>query len=339
MVEKQLGAGVVYCFSRDADRWTELDDRPADELARFLDYNQPAAAGAPREMQVLCAPLRDRDGVLGLLKVSSRHAGALGTYEAALLAAFLPQATLALQNAQRTEILEAKVLAAERKHAMAELARGVSHDLNNALGSVLPIVQQMCAEAEGDAGIPDAKVLAEDLRHIERSLHVCRRIFHGMLSFSRRSAATIGNANVRHGIDGALAILEEGLRRRGVTIERQVAESIPSVQCAQSDLEQLLLNLLSNSRDAMPEGGRLLIQAEPQRDKFVRLTVQDSGVGIAPEHLPRVQEPFFSTKPSGSGLGLSICRSIVWDMRGRIEIDSTVGRGTSVTVLLPIVPG
>jgi signal transduction histidine kinase len=327
-----LQQGHLYGFTRQADGWREWEGRRASELAELLDYNERAAS----ESEILCAPLRGRDGVLGLLKVSARQAETFGPYEADLLAGFVPQVAIAVQNSQRTETLQTKMMAAERKHVMAELARGVSHDLNNAMGSVLPIVQQLCSEA--DAGTTDPKVIAEDLRHIEQSLNVCRRIFHGMLSFSRRSAASVGNADVRHGIDGALAILEEGLRRRGVNIERQIVDPIPSVQCAQSELEQLILNLLSNSRDAMPEGGSLLIRAEPHDNSFARLVVRDNGVGIAPEHLPRVQEPFFTTKPNGSGLGLAICRSIVWDMRGRINIESTVGRGTCVTVLLPTLP-
>jgi signal transduction histidine kinase len=332
-VERLLREGDVYGFTRGAGGWREWEGRQAAPLAELLDYNDADAS----EAEVLCAPLRSREGVLGLLKVSACRAETFGEYEAELLTSFVPQVAIAVQNSQRAETLASKVLAAERKHAMAELARGVSHDLNNALGSVLPIVEQMCAEV--DQGTGDPKVFADDLRHIERSLHVCRRIFHGMLSFARRSAASVGIGHIRQAIDGALAILEEGLVRRGVQIDRQVAEPMAAVRCAQSDLEQLLLNLLSNARDAMPEGGRLAIRSNARDDGFAELIVQDSGVGIHPENLSRVQEPFFTTKPNGSGLGLAICRSIVSEMRGKLSIESTVARGTCITVLLPIAPG
>jgi len=98
-----------------------------------------------------------------------------------------------------------------------------------------------------------------------------------------------------------------------------------------------LLNLLTNARDAMPQGGRLLIAARGC-DQGIELVVEDTGVGIPPENLSKVLEPFFSTKADGNGLGLSICRSIVWQMQGKMEISSTTGAGTRVTVIIPV-PG
>ena len=93
---------------------------------------------------MLCAPLATRERVLGLLKIAARHPGSFGSYEAELVGQFLPHASIALQNSQRTESLELNLIQAERKHAMADLARGVAHDVNNALGAVLPLVQR-CA--------------------------------------------------------------------------------------------------------------------------------------------------------------------------------------------------
>ena len=118
-------------------------------------------------------------------------------------------------------------------------------------------------------------------------------------------------------------------------VQVDVPESLPAVAGAQSDLEQLLLNLLSNARDAMPDGGRVTIRAAGEGSNL-KISVEDSGRGIAPEILPRIAEPFFTNKPTCSCLGLSICRAIVWDMHGDLRFDSTPGRGTLATVLLPI---
>jgi signal transduction histidine kinase len=107
-----------------------------------------------------------------------------------------------------------------------------------------------------------------------------------------------------------------------------------AVHGVQADLDQLLLNLLTNSRDAMPHGGKLSVRARRQGDS-VELVVEDTGCGIPPEHLAKIQEPFFSTKPDGNGLGLAICRSIVWQMRGTLDLRSTPGKGTTVAVVLP----
>ena len=114
-----------------------------------------------------------------------------------------------------------------------------------------------------------------------------------------------------------------------------IADPLPHAPCLQSDLEQVILNLVSNARDAMSDGGELRITAD-QHDSSLRIIVRDTGCGIEPQHLDKIQEPFFTTKSNGTGLGLSICRSIVWENRGKILFDSAAGRGTTVTVLLPI---
>src|ERR1700730_9951902 len=204
---------------------------------------------------MLCAPLATRERVLGLLKVASKHSGLFGSYEAELVAQFLPHASIALQNSQRTQSLEQNLIQAERKHAMADLARGVAHDVNNALGAVLPLVQQIRAElAEGSI---DPSAIGGDLREIERSIQICRRIFGGMLSFARGGTQGAAGANIKQAIENTRGILKQSFIRHGIQVVVEVDPDLPSIKCAQSDLEQLLLNLLSNSRDAMPNGGRL----------------------------------------------------------------------------------
>ncbi len=329
-----LYAGKVYGFHRPAHTWEEWTGGAAVNLAELLDTNGSEGTAAPPDRSILCAPLVTRERVLGLLKVSAKHAGSFGPYEADLVGQLLPHASIALQNAQRTESLELNLLQAERKHAMANLARGVAHDVNNALGAVLPLVQQMRAELR--AGEIDAASLAEDLRQIEGSIQVSRRIFGGMLTFAR-GAVQNGEANVKQAIDTTRAILKEGLQRRGIAVVVEAEPGLPAVRGSQGDLEQLLLNLLTNARDAMPRGGRLVIAAR-RAEQAIRLVVEDTGTGIPPENLPKVLDPFFTTKPQGNGLGLAICRSIVWQMQGKLEITSAPGEGTRVTVILPIPP-
>jgi signal transduction histidine kinase len=325
---------VVYGFDRPADAWEEWTEAGAVGLAELLDAYRPEAnAGVPLDRSLLCAPLATGERSLGLLKIAAKQSGSFAAYEAELVSQFLPHASIAVQNSQRTESLELNLIQAERKHAMADLARGVAHDVNNALGAVLPLVQQMRAEVE--AGQVKAASWTEDLRQIEGSIRTSRRIFGGMLNFARGTVQNTGVANIRHAIDNTRAILAEGLGRRGIAVVVQVDNEIPLLPGSQGDVEQLLLNLLTNARDAMPSGGTLTILARCQASNL-QLVVEDTGIGIPAEHLPKIQEPFFSTKPDGNGLGLSICRSIVWQMQGKLEIKSTPGVGTCVTVLLPL---
>lgn len=150
------------------------------------------AAAPPAEEEVIIAPLIGPGGVAALLRISARHPGTFGLYECDLVTSLLPQAMVAIHNAEQTESLQDRVLQAERKHAMAELARGVSHDVNNALGSMLPLIQQLREEAAD--GRIDPATLAADLAQIEHSVHVCTRIFGGMLKFARHASSASATA-------------------------------------------------------------------------------------------------------------------------------------------------
>jgi signal transduction histidine kinase len=334
-----LEKGEVCGFDRAGGHWTDWTDTAATALADLLDFDGVAGASAglgrspPPEGAILCAPLVTRSGLLGVLKVASIAVGSITRYEVELVEQFLPQAAVALQNLRRAESLEQKVLIAERKHAMADLARGVSHDVNSALGVVLPLVQQLRHEL--DHGGLDPADAAADLRDVERAIQTCRRIFGGMLSFARGLARNPSEVSLSQAIDSALAILREGLERRGAVLTVEVPPDLPPLVGVQADVEQLLLNLLSNARDATRPGDSVTVCAARAGD-LLELVVEDSGRGIPREHLARIQEPFFTTKSDGHGLGLAICRSIVAGMRGRLQIESTPGAGTRVCAVLPI---
>lgn len=320
----------VALFERQAAGWVSRQGCPAELASLFCS---PAVAGAVPEAELLLAPLRGKEGLVGVLKIGSLHPGTFGDHEAEQVSAFVPQAVIALQNSQRAARLHERMIAAERKHVLAELARGVAHDLNNALGQVLPLIQQMRAEvAEGKV---DPATVETDLTQIEQAMGVCRRIFANMLSFARRSPGAVGGASLAQAVSGTLAILEEGMKHRGIRVSCHLPEALPGLPCSQNDLEQVVLNLITNARDAMPSGGAVSIRAWTEAGA-VGFSVADNGCGIPPDHLPRLGEPFFTTKPNGTGLGVAICRSIVWDMGGQIEFQSAPGRGTTVVLSLPV---
>ena len=325
-----LGNAGWEPWSNEKSPWSNGKAKPLDEL---LDYNKsPEASAGRRESCMLCAPLTGREGVMGLLKVAASHPGAFSGYEADLVQRFTPLAAVAIQNSQRTVTLEAKMLEAEKKHAIANLLRGVSHDVNNALGCILPLVQQIQTDIPSNELQPET--LSGDLQQIEHSIQICRRIFGGMLALARDSSHAGFQGNVRRALDSTLAVLRDGFERQRIQLDIQFPDVLPNIQAGQGDLEQLFLNLATNARDAMPGGGILSIGAENEGE-HVALLIRDTGFGIPAEFLSRIQEPFFTTKKNGNGLGLSICRSIVWNAGGQMEISSEPGAGTSIRVLLP----
>ena len=151
---------------------------------------------------MLCAPLVTRDGLIGMLKIAARYAGQLKPYDARAGRAFPFPCGHRHTEPAPYRVASRRVVTAERKHAMAELARSVSHDVNNALGSMLPLVQQMQEDLRGGRLKP--AVLAEDLEQVQKSLQVCRRIFGGMLSFSRGAARGSRHGQVRRAIRNSL---------------------------------------------------------------------------------------------------------------------------------------
>lgn len=324
----------VYGFDRHGDHWKEWRGQPADGLAALLDYNSRDAADgeSTREASMLCAPLATRDSLVGVLKIAARYPEQLKPFDAELVEHFRAQAAVAIQNLHRAESLRARVVTAERKHAMADLARSVSHDVNNALGSMLPLIQEMQVDLRNGTFAP--AVFAEDLDQVQKSLQVCRRIFGGMLTFARNASRQSRDGHVRRAIETASAILRYGMSRSSIELLIDVPDDIPPVGCSQTDLEQVFLNLLTNAREATPHGGRITVTVRTV-DRTVEIAIVDTGCGIPRDNLPRILEPFFTTKPHGNGIGLSICRSVLWEVDGTMTIQSEAGKGTRVDVRIP----
>src|SRR5215510_1556274 len=329
-----LQSAQVYGFDRHGETWREWRGQPAAGLASLLDYNtgDGAEVANVREASMLCVPLVTRDSLVGVLKIAARYPEQLRPFDAELVEHFRAQAAVAIQNLHRAESLRARVVTAERKHAMADLARSVSHDVNNALGSMLPLIQEMQVDLRNGTFTP--AVFAEDLDQVQKSLQVCRRIFGGMLTFARNASRQSRDGHVRRAIETASAILRYGMSRTAIELLIDIPDDIPPVACSQSDLEQVFLNLLTNAREATPHGGRIAVTVRSV-DRVVEITIAATGCGISREHLPRILEPFFTTKPHGNGLGLSICRSVLWEVDGTMTIQSEPGNGTLVHVLVP----
>jgi len=163
-----------------------------------------------------------------------------------------------------------------------------------------------------------------------------------LLQFSRRGSPQISSIDLRAEVEAALDLVRYRLRTRGIAVAQEIAPDLPLMQADRQLLRQLLLNLLTNASDAMPQGGTLTIRAMQgpleNGEPGVLLEFADTGVGIAAKDLPKVMEPYFTTKEEGqgTGLGLPICRRIVQEHGGAIAIESEVGRGTTVRVGLPV---
>jgi PAS domain S-box-containing protein len=231
-----------------------------------------------------------------------------------------------------------------------ELAASIAHELNNPLATVNLRLEWLLAQ------IPDSDPRRRALEVIEQEVERMGNLVANLLQFTRRGQPQVSTLDVRDQIEQTLELIYYHLRNRGISVVREFAPHAPMIQADRQQLRQLFLNLFTNASDAMPQGGTLTLRVRvgeresggkgeaspahplPHSPNHVVIEVADTGVGIAPEDLPKVMEPFFTTKPEGmgTGLGLAICRRIVQEHQGTMEILSEVGRGTTVRIVLPV---
>jgi signal transduction histidine kinase len=241
---------------------------------------------------------------------------------------------LRLKNAE-VAAMSQQLWQAAKLATMGELAASIAHELNNPLATVSLRVESLLAQIVED----DPKRRA--LTVIEQEVERMGDLVANLLQFSRRGQAQISSVDVREELENTLALISYHLRNHRIIVVRQFASDVPMLHADRQQLRQVFLNLLTNASDAMPQGGTLTLgvslgQPEPGVPAVV-ITFTDTGTGIAPDDMPRVMEPFFTTKEEGkgTGLGLAICRRIVHEHQGTIEVSSTVGQGTTVRLVLP----
>ena len=228
---------------------------------------------------------------------------------------------------------EAQVHRSQRLESLGQLAGGIAHDFNNMLGVIVNYANFVIEETE--SAEPDIKMIASDARQVVRAGERGTDLTHQLLAFARREVVRPRVLD----LNGVITDVEEMLRRsigEHITLIFRPGASLPPVTCDPGQIEQLLVNLALNARDAMPSGGTLVIETDGPGDQ-VRMRVRDSGRGMTAEVVARAFEPFFTTKASGegTGLGLASVYGIVTQAGGEVSLSSEPGLGTTVTVLLP----
>jgi signal transduction histidine kinase len=225
---------------------------------------------------------------------------------------------------------------AARLAGVGELAASIAHELNNPLGTVSLRIEGLLAKTPTDD--PRRK----PLEVIDQEVARMARLVGNLLQFSRAGRDQVSTVDVCEELTKTIELTEHHLRKRLIRVEPDFAADVPPIYADRQHLRQVFLNLVTNAADAMPAGGRLMPRVRvgelPGPVPAVVVEVADTGVGIRPEDLPRVTDPFFTTKEEGkgTGLGLAICKRIVRQHQGKLEVESKVGEGTTVRVTLPV---
>ncbi len=231
--------------------------------------------------------------------------------------------------------VQQQIAQAERLAAVGQLAAGVMHEINNPLATIAA-----CVEALSLRTI-EPHMFDEYLRIIDSELARCKNIVDGLLDFSKPKARLKRPVQLHQIVEDALFLIKHHDKFKGITLVRELEQELPAIEANAEQLIQVFLALMLNAIDAMEGDGVLTVRGRrsDERSDEVVVELEDTGSGIAREDLPKIFEPFFTSKQPGrgTGLGLSICYGIVQQHGGRILVDSQVGRGSLFQVLLPVV--
>lgn len=242
-------------------------------------------------------------------------------------------AVLILRDVTRERETAAQSLESERFRAVTLLAAGVAHEIGNPLNS-LHIHLQLIERAIARPGGAPMEELMDLVRVARGEVERLDRIITEFLQAVRPVKPTLESANFAQLLREALDFLGPELSDRRILVEMEVPDDLPPVRVDRGQIRQLLFNVIKNAAEAMGGGGVLRVTAG-STDRFVRCSIRDTGHGMSAEQLSRIFEPYYTTKPNGSGLGMMIVQRIIRDHGGELEIHSEPGGGTAVTVYLP----
>jgi signal transduction histidine kinase len=307
----------------------------------------------------MCVPLKDADQTIGVVDVESQRKYAFSQNDllvleslAGILSSVMTragqyqqlQATVTQLRSAREELqerivaqrmAESRLVQAAKLAAVGEMAAGIAHELNNPLTTVSGFTELVLEE------VPDKSRMKNDLEMVLREAQRARSVVRRLLDFARQSESARVRSDINEILLDVLALVNHLFRVSGVQLFTDLSEGLPWISVDRNQMKQVFLNLIHNALHAMPTGGELSIKSEQKivdQRNWLMLGFSDTGIGIAPENLERVFEPFFTTRAmdGGTGLGLSVTYGIVTDHGGLIDIESEVGKGSKFTVWLPI---
>lgn len=305
-----VGRRVENLFSEDfADTLKQVlgkDGWRLQEIRNIYKLHTATRTNRALVLNIALAPLQDAQGQTGALVV--------------------------VEDVTTRISLEEQLQQREKLSSIGLLAAGVAHEVNTPLTGVSSYTQMLLAMLnEND---PKHALLQKVRTQAERATN----IVNNLLNFSRTGSATeFGDLDVARVLDDTLQLLEPQLRRSQIEIVRSYDEDAPRAYANAGKLQQVFTNLLLNARDAIPDGGRIVVSTSAADDGSIVAEISDSGIGIAPENVAKIYDPFYTTKGvgQGTGLGLAVTYGIVQEHAGHISVDSKPGHGTTFRITLP----
>jgi K+-sensing histidine kinase KdpD len=279
-----------------------------------------------RTRNMICMPMKNKDGkVIGVFQLLNKNRGSFDADDVSFIDALSAHASVAIENAHMAQ----EMVANERLSAVGKMASVIIHDIKNPMGTLRVYAQVM----KRKSGNEEANKLADEMIHqVDRFVNMTQEI----LDFTRGvSASNFQELEFFDLMNGVLDFIEKDLEKNNVNLKK-FAHFKGTVDLDQDKIVRMFYNIASNARDAMPRGGTLTVTTIEQNG-FVRIDFTDTGTGMPEDVKKRIFEPFMTYgKKHGTGLGMSIVKKVIDDHNGKIEINSVMGKGTTITIYLPI---
>lgn len=308
--DEAIGRHVQDLFSEDfaetlwqvlgVERWLQT------EIRNIYKIHTATCAGRALVLNIAIAPLQDAQGQTGALVM--------------------------VEDVTSRIRLEEQLQQREKLSSIGLLAAGVAHEVNTPLTGVSSYTQMLLGM------LPETDPKHALLQKVRRQAERATNIVNNLLNFSRSGSATeFGEVDIHRVLDDTLQLLEPQMRGSRIAIERDYDGDSPKVFGNSGKLQQIFTNLLLNARDSIPDGGRIRISTSASAGDSLLIEVADTGMGIAPENVAKIYDPFYTTKGvgRGTGLGLAVSYGIVQEHSGQISVDSTPGRGTTFRITIP----
>ncbi len=297
-------------------------------------------------------PLLAQEKALGVIAADHTEPGKILTEEMLnSVMIFAQQAALAIQNASMYQELkqfsqkmeekirqttahlrktEAQLIRSEKLAALGQLAAGLAHEIRNPLTSIHILIHSLMER------LPTENAHRQDLKVITEEIDRINEIVNQFLRFAKPAPPSFEKTEVVSLVEEILPLLRPQIEKQQIEVQREF-QALPLVLMDREQVKQALFNLILNAVQAMPSGGKLILGGKNSEDgQWIQLLIRDTGTGISEDHLPLLFDPFFSTREEGMGLGLSITHRIIDQHHGKIEVESSPGKGTLFTVWLPI---
>ncbi len=341
----------------------------AQKDSRF--YNQIDNLTGLNTRSLLAVPLMVNEEVIGVIETINKAGGTFNLHDLELLEALTSSVAVAIANARLYENLQeqmqmlqetqAQLVQSEKMAAVGRLSASIAHEINNPLQAIQNSLTLLKEEMDSHRRPQELRcyldIAEEEIKRISKIMHRLRAFYRparqkehplaiGSLdTFYRPTRKELQLIDLTVILKSVLYLVDAQLKENGITAECNLNSNLPPIQGNSHHLKQVFLNLVLNAVEAMAaQGGVLHLNSMPDQAQLdngqllpvVRLEFSDTGVGIPPEAIPHLFEPFFSTKAQGSGLGLSISYKIIRAYNGRINVESQMGMGTTFTILLPL---